>query len=224
MRALIFLLLTTVVYSQNTITRTLGDFSQLKVYDLINVELIASDQNQLEITGDNSNDVVIVQKNNALKLKMRSTKLLKGANTYVKLYYKKLNTIDVNEGAVVKSELPIRQYELELKAQEGGEIALEVDTKLLYVKAVTGGIVYTRGKTKIQKLNIRTGGIYQATYLESENTKVKIQTGGQASVLTINELDVHILAGGNVIEHGKPIEVYQKVPIGGRVIFKEKEE
>ena len=141
MRVLIFLLLTTVVYSQNTITRTLGDFSQLKVYDLINVELIASDQNQLEITGDNSNDVVIVQKNNALKLKMRSTKLLKGANTYVKLYYKKLNTIDVNEGAVVKSELPIRQYELELKAQEGGEIALEVDTKLLYVKAVTGGIV-----------------------------------------------------------------------------------
>jgi hypothetical protein len=65
----IILLLSTQLFSQTPITKTLGEFSQLKVYDLINVTLIKSDQNKIVITGEQADAVRIVQKNNTLKVK-----------------------------------------------------------------------------------------------------------------------------------------------------------
>ena len=61
----------TQVFSQNSVTKTLGEFSELKVYDLINIELIKSDENKLIISGENKNDVSVIQKNNKLKIRMK---------------------------------------------------------------------------------------------------------------------------------------------------------
>ena len=43
----IILLLSTQLFSQTPITKTLGEFSQKKVYDLINLTLIKSDKNKI---------------------------------------------------------------------------------------------------------------------------------------------------------------------------------
>lgn len=110
------------VFSQTPVSKILGEFSKLKVYDLINVELIESTENKIEITGKNTKDVLVVQKNNTLKIKMVINKYFSGEETFIKLYYTKINTIDVNEGAIVTAQTPFNQYELELKSQEGGEI------------------------------------------------------------------------------------------------------
>ena len=56
--------------SQAPITKSLGEFSELKVYDLINVELIQSTENKIEITVEDTSNVYTVQKNNLLKIKM----------------------------------------------------------------------------------------------------------------------------------------------------------
>ena len=64
------ILITGAITAQNTISKTVGEFSELKVYDLINVELIESTENKIEITGKNTKDVLVVQKNNTLKIKM----------------------------------------------------------------------------------------------------------------------------------------------------------
>ena len=52
MKPYIFLLLLSsfLVSSQTPVSKTLGEFSELKVYDLINVELIESTENKIEIT------------------------------------------------------------------------------------------------------------------------------------------------------------------------------
>ena len=117
---LLFLFFTLFVGAQTPISKSLGEFSELKIYDLINVELIESTENKIEISGDNATDLNVVQKNDVLKIRMALHKSLNGKNTFVKLFYTKIHTIDVNEGAKVTSESPFKQYELELKAQEGG--------------------------------------------------------------------------------------------------------
>ena len=45
----ISLLVCSQLFAQTPITKTLGEFSELKVYDLINVELIKSDENKIVI-------------------------------------------------------------------------------------------------------------------------------------------------------------------------------
>ena len=56
--------------AQEAVQKTVGEFKELKVYDLINVELIKSDQNKVSITGDKAKKVVFVNKNGKLKIKM----------------------------------------------------------------------------------------------------------------------------------------------------------
>ena len=209
--------------SQAPITKSLGEFSELKVYDLINVELIQSTENKIEITGEDTSNVYIVQKNNLLKIKMDLNKPFNGNKTFVKLYYTKIDIIDVNEGAKVVSTSPFKQYELELKTQEGGYISVVADLKLLSIKSVTGGSIKVNGSTQSQTINIRTGGIYDGALLQAVNSKIKIKAGGEVDVNSSDLIEVTIVAGGNLTIHGTPKTVRQKNIIGGRVIYKDKE-
>ena len=209
--------------SQAPITKSLGEFSELKVYDLINVELIQSTENKIEITGEDTSNVYVVQKNNLLKIKMDFNKPFNGNKTFVKLYYTKIDIIDVNEGAKVVSTSPFKQYELELKTQEGGYISVVADLKLLSIKSVTGGSIKVKGNTQSQNINIRTGGIYEGAKLQAATTKLKMKAGGEVDVNSSDLIEVTIVAGGNLTIHGTPKTVRQKNIIGGRVIYKNKE-
>ena len=209
------------VSSQTPVSKSIGDFSELKVYDLINVELVESNENKIEITGEETSNVLIVQKNDVLKIKMRLNKSFNGNRTFVKLFYKKIYIIDVNEGAKVDSKSLFKQYELELKAQEGAEISVITDTKLLSIKTVTGGIINVSGATKSQNINIRTGGVYEGSSLQAQNSEIKIKAGGIADVNSTELIEVRIVAGGDLRIHGKPKNVKQFNIVGGRIIYKD---
>ena len=221
LHTLLFLFSCFLVSSQTPVSKSIGDFSELKVYDLINVELVESDENKIEITGEETSNVLIVQKNDVLKIKMRLNKSFNGNRTFVKLFYKKIDIIDVNEGAKVDSKSVFKQYELELKAQEGGEISVIADTKLLSIKTVTGGIINVSGTTESQNINIRTGGVYEGSSLQALNSEIKIKAGGIADVNSSELIEVRIVAGGDLIIHGKPKNVKQFNIVGGRIIYKD---
>ena len=183
------------VFSQDSVTKTLGEFSELKVYDLINIELIKSEEDKITISGDNKNDVSVIQKNNKLKIRMKLDKMFNGKNTNVKLYYTSVDEIDANEGANVRVNGKIKQYEIILRAQEGAKITATVDTKLLSVKSVTGGVVTTTGQTSKLDLSLQTGGVYEGSKTITQNSSLFIKAGGEASVNTINVLNVKIFLG-----------------------------
>ena len=48
---LAILLITQGVFSQNENNRKIGDFKILKVYDLVNIELVRAEENYAEVTG-----------------------------------------------------------------------------------------------------------------------------------------------------------------------------
>lgn len=218
---LFFLFSCFLVGSQTPVSKSIGDFSELKVYDLINVELVESNENKIEITGEETSNVLIVQKNDVLKIKMVINKPFNGKRTFVKLFYKKIDIIDVNEGAKVVSKSLFKQYELELKAQEGGEISVITDTKLLSIKTVTGGIINASGTTNSQNITIRTGGVYEGSSLQALNSEIKIKAGGVADVKSSELIEVRIVAGGDLIIHGKPKNIKQTKIVGGRIIYKD---
>lgn len=220
---LLFLLSSFLTTSQTPVSKSIGEFSELKVYDLINVELIQSNENKIEITGENTASVLIVQKNDILKIKMALNKTFNGNKTFIKLFCTKLDIIDANEGAKVVSKSLFKQYELEIKAQEGAEISVITETKLLSIKSVTGGIINVSGTTKTQNIKLRTGGIYNGSLLQAQNSEIKIKTGGVAEVSSSELVQVRIVAGGDLILHQRPQKIKQLNIIGGRVIYKDKE-
>ena len=65
---IVLFIVCTQLFSQTATTKTLGEFSELKVYDLINTELIKASENKIVVSGNNSENISIVQKNGTLKI------------------------------------------------------------------------------------------------------------------------------------------------------------
>lgn len=214
--ALIFIVTATVT-AQDPITKDVGEFSTVKVYDLINVELVKSKKNKIEITGRNANDVVIVNKNGTLKIRMKTEEYYDGDRTNVKLYYSSVDVIDANEGAEITSDDTIKQFEIELKAQEGSRITLDVKTTETNIRAVTGGVVEVTGKCKNQDIAINTGGVFKGKDFKTESTSVAIRAGGEADVNATELLDIKIRAGGDVYVYGEPNKINESRALGGRI-------
>ncbi|WP_159022117.1 head GIN domain-containing protein [Formosa sp. L2A11] len=206
------------LHAQNSIEKTVGDFKEVKVYDLIHLNLIKSDVNKIEITGNNADKVETINKNGTLKVRMSFDNIFNGENTKVNLYYTSIDVIDVNEGALVKSDDVIEQFEIELKAQEGGQIHVPLNVSFVVVKSITGGEITTTGTAKNEQISILTGGIYNGQLLDSETSKVTIHAAGEAHVKTSKTLDIVIRAGGDVYVYGKPETVNENKVLGGRIL------
>lgn len=218
---IIVLCLSITATSQNIITKDIGEFSIIKVFDLIEVKLIKSTENKVEISGRNTKDVSIINKNGILKIRMTLNESFDGSDTYVKVYFTNLDTIDANEGAFISSEDVFEQFDLSLKTQEGAQIKLQTDVKYLDVKAVTGGEVEISGQVDKQIININTGGIYDGKNVESQNSEVSIKAGGEAHIKAIETLDIKIRAGGEVIVYGKPKQVFESKALGGTIKYRD---
>jgi len=203
--------------AQAQVEKKLGEFHELKVYDLIEVQLVKSDENRIVLTGKNTQDVVIVNKNGVLKIRMNIEKSFDGNKTNATLYYTNIDVIDANEGASIYSDDLIKQFDFKLNAQEGGSIKVNLETTYLDVKSVTGGIIETKGTVKKQNINMNTGGIYKGENLKTEETEVTIVAAGEAYVNASKLMDIKIRVGGDVYIYGNPEKVNESKAIGGRI-------
>ncbi|MDW5288957.1 head GIN domain-containing protein [Formosa sp. PL04] len=206
------------IHAQETVEKTVGEFKELKVYDLISVNLIKSDINKIEISGNNADKVETVNKNGTLKVRMSIDNSFNGEKTKVNIYYTSIGTIDVNEGSMVTSKDTLKQFEIHLKAQEGAKIDIPLNVSFVVVKSITGGNITTQGTAKNEQISILTGGIYNGQLLESETSKVTVQAAGEAHVKTSKELDITIRAGGDVYVYGNPETITENKVLGGRIL------
>lgn len=215
--SVLVLLISFSTLAQNPIEKTVGEFSELKVYDLIEVELIKSDTDKVVISGKNKNDVIVNNKNGTLKIKMKLEEVFDGSNTKVKLYYTKIDVIDGNEGAKIYSNDEIEQFEIDLNAQEGAEIKVKVNVKYINVRAVTGGDIHTSGTAKHQDVSIYTGGDYHGEELKTEHTEVSIRAAGEAYVNATKKVTAKVRAGGDIFIYGNPDNIDESRVLGGRI-------
>ena len=214
---LVTILISGTTIAQKSIENKIGNFKELKVYDLIEVELVKSNENKATITGNNTQDVVVNNKNGVLKIKMNIGKTFDGKNTKVILHYISLDIIDVNEGSKVSGKESIKQFEIDLRAQEGGSIEIPIEVNYAIVKSVTGGKIKTTGNAKSQRVSLLTGGFYDAEKLKTDKTEVSINAAGEAHVNASKLIDVKIRAGGDVFIYGNPETVNENTVLGGRI-------
>ena len=215
----IFVLLTQLNYSQTTIN--LGDFNEIKVFDQLNVTLIPSTENKIEVTGTNQANVEIVNRNSLLKIRISLTKILEdNKDLKVNLYFKNIQSIDANEGSMVSCKTVFKQTTMELSVQEGAMIEAELDVDNATAKLNSGGIINLSGKAVTQKTTITSGGILNAKNLETSQTNVSVTAGGSADVNASTLVEAKVNAGGTITIFGKPKQIKQQAFAGGTIIEK----
>ena len=206
------------VFSQSKVTKALGDYSILKVYNGIEVDLVASDKQELVITGEKSEKVKIKNTNNTLKISLRFPEALANGKVKVVLYYSKnIETIDANEGATITAKL-FKQPQIEVKTQEGALINMVIEAKHLSVKAVSGGVVKLTGTTNNQSVEVTDSGIYHGYNLKAASlSTIRAAIGGKAEVHVGETLDAKIRFGGTIFYKGTPEVLKTKKVLGGTI-------
>jgi hypothetical protein len=206
--------------SQSTVSQNLGDFTTLKVFNGIEVELIKSNEQKIEIRGKKSEKVTIKNVDKTLKLTLPFS--LKPENNsadgevIVKLFYSSnIDVIDANEGATITGK-DINQEKLVVNSQERALINLVVNTKYIEVKTSSGGIIKLSGTTKHQDVNLDLYGVYRGFNLKTENTStVKAGTGAKAEIFAGETLTAKVSFGGSIFYKGNPELIKDKKVIGG---------
>ena len=206
-----FLLMASTMLAQDKIEKNLGDFNEVKVYRGLEVELISSDSPKVVIEGEKSSEVVIKNNNGLLKITMNIEGTFSSDDVSVRLYYKDpIRLVDGNEGSYVYSDGELKQEQLEIRAQEGARMKLDVNTTDLKVVAATGGYINLKGKAKVQDVKVHTGGIYKGASMKSENTTVNAGTGGNAEIYASTSVDAKASTAGNIEILGDPEQVTKK--------------
>ena len=214
----LFISLTTT--AQTTVTKSLGDFNIIKVYNGIEVELIKSTEQRIEISGDKSEKVKIKNVNNTLKLSLpfslKPTENIAEGEVKIKLYYSKnINIIDANQGTTITAK-DFNQDNVEWNAQERAFISITTITKHLTIRASSGGIIKVSGTAKNQEVDVDLYGIYHGFNLTSlGNSTIKAGTGARAEVTAGEALNAKVSFGGAIFYKGNPKVVKDKKVIGG---------
>ena len=203
---------------QDNLTKDLGEFHEIKVYDGLSVTIIKGTKNQAIISGKNAADVVLVNKSGKLKIRMSINEVFNGHTTYVTLYAKgMIDAIDANENSFVTSQDTWSQVDLDLRVQEKAEMALNLDIQRLEAKATSGGILTLKGKAANQDIDVNTGGKYQAKEVESSQAKVMVKAGGVADISAKDYADVKVRVGGTINIYGNPTVLEKQTFIGGTI-------
>ena len=200
--------------------RKVGEFSKLKVYDRMNVELIHSSKSEVEISGSAEDDVEVVNKNGELKIRMAPAKIMQGDGVKVKVYYSGLNDIQGSQGAVIHASGNIKSSLLSVTANEGSKINLGVQVDKLNAKGNSGGEITLSGTAVSQDIVMNSGAQFFGKELRSKNAEVTVNAGGLAQVYADTSVNTTTRAGGTIEVYGDPEQRNSKKVVGGKVVFK----
>jgi hypothetical protein len=215
----LFLVVLSSTLSTAQVTRKVGDFTKISVFDKIQVELIQSDENKVILDGVHAAEVEVVNKNGLLKLRLPLVKFLSGQQIEAKIYYTELSSILVAEGSKVTANSVFKSADLLLESKEGSQVKLDLDVDNLNIKAYTGSELNLTGTTQNIDALINTGADLKAKDLTVQHAIVNVNTGGIASVTAKEYLSVKVVAGGSVFVYGNPTKLSQSVTAGGSIII-----
>lgn len=200
------------------VVENLGTFTELKVFNGLEVRVVPSDENKIEISGHSKNEVKYKIVDKRIEIRLKLNNLWSKDNTRITLYSRDVQTIDANEGALVEVTDYLEGENLTFRAQEGATISASVNGRKIISKAVTGGKITIEGKATEQQVDINTGGHYYGKNLHTKKTEISTGTAGRGEVYATEYVKASASLGGTVEIFGRPEEVDTKTSLGGRIL------
>ena len=216
---LTLLIIPSLLVSQEEINRKLGEFTKLSIYDGINVELIKSDENKVEASGENTRFVVVKNKNGNLKIRLNVQKRFSGDRTMVKLYYKNIYSFIAHEGSNIFSKDTIKQADLKIKGHTGSRIDIPVELNSISVTSTAGAKITLRGSSTYLEASSATGSEINARNMVIQDGEVSALSGSMVDVRAETSLEAIARIGGVINVHSKTERITEKVSLGGSVIY-----
>ena len=201
-----------------TITHPISNFTELKVFNALQVNLIKSTEQKLEIIGENAEDIIIKQSGGSLKIYKNIKSIFDSKSLTINLYYNdNIGELDANQGAIIYSKEIIKQTQIDVSAQEGAYIKIKAEVDFIKIKAVTGGNIQLIGTTTSQQIDLTTGSNYDGFDFIAKQTSITSSSGSEAKINVSDVLDATVKFGGTILYKGSPKSVKTAKVVGGTI-------
>lgn len=200
------------------ITKDLGNFREVKTFNGIEVVIVPSTKNRIEITGHSKEKVKFEIVQDRLEIRLSLDNIWSDDNTLIKVYGNAVETIDANEGSIVKTDGTLEGKMIILRAQEGASVFAEVKAESLKSKAISGGNITAEGKADNQEAEVNTGGHFYGKGLKTKEAVVSVSTAGKAEVYVTKYCKATATLGGTIRIFGNPGEIDTKTSLGGKIL------
>ena len=220
--------LVTVVQAQDTETRRVGTFDEMKVSHGIKVVLVAGNDGEITLYGRHTDldDIYTEVERGTLRIKFRNSRVwnwddrrFHNRDIRVEVPFEGLYNIEVNTGAMVISESIIHSEDLRLEVTTGGEADLEIEAKRFVVEIAMGAVVEVSGRVGTFRVKANMGAEGDFRHLESDYVYAKSNMGAELRVKAVKEIDASAGMGGMIFVYGSPEKRYTSHGFGGEIIF-----
>lgn len=207
-----------VLFSFTSKAQDIERYKELRVVSGLRVNIENGDENKVVITGSDADKINLSNDEGKVRLSVSLSGLLEERNYDIRVFVKdSIQVIDINQGSQVYLNTNLVQDKIEIRVQEGATFEGRTETKLMVLRAVSGGIINIQGLTSMLKLTVSTGGAVEGFDLNCSNADVLAISGGNAQVSVYNILNAQVKFGGNIEFRGEPAVLNEKKVLGGSI-------
>ena len=227
MKKLIFLfssLFFLAISAQTKNIDNIASFKELEVTSGIEIVLIKSNENKLQIEGEKAGDIIAKSVNGILKINLpfskKAAENLAIGKAKATLFYKTNITKIVADNNATITGKEFEQTTLTCVAKERGIIELSINADEIIANTTSGGIITLVGSAKKQNISVELYGVYEGFGLKvSENTIVSAKSGAKAEVYSEKKLTPIVSFGGSIFYKGNP-QISADKKINGGIVQK----
>lgn len=205
--SLVFLFSIGLVVAHGQITRNVDDFTKISASTNVQVKLIKSDKQKVEIkmlSGDEES--LITEVNNdklIIKIKSGIFSWNNKSKALVKVYYTQLNGVEVSAGASVKSDDLIYTENMNVEVSSGAVADLEVEAENIDAEVSSGGRITLEGNAKTGDFEASSGANLDASKMICDNVSADVSSGARIDVHVDKKLNADASSGGAIRYKGK---------------------
>ncbi len=193
-------------YAQDSETRDLRNFDELRVSEGIKLTAQKGSENKIEIEVDYIDLDEVVTEVRGGKLVVR---LVRGRyrRKYIKAtltYTDDLREITANTAAEIIIKDKVTTRSLDINTSTSGLVEIEVEVDNLELSASTSGRIDIKGKTEDIRAGASTGGTIYAYEVEALEGSAKANTGADIRISVEDYLQASAGTGGSVRYKGSP--------------------
>ncbi|EMR02083.1 hypothetical protein ADICEAN_02790 [Cesiribacter andamanensis AMV16] len=215
--------------AQERVTRSVANFTALKVMSGIDVYLSQSDSPSVKIAVDSEETlqdlVVEVDASNTLVLRLPANKQMRrwwGSQTNtrrVKAYvsFRQLTDIQVSGGSDLFGEGPLRFQRLRMAASGGSDIRMNLTADELEVTCSGGADAELQGRAGTFTARASGGSDLKAQELEAQVATVNVSGGSDGYIKVVRELTATASGGSDIVYWGSPAKVSSNASGGSEI-------
>ena len=219
----ILTLFITLSFSQETITKSLSEFSEIAIIGRYTAEIFQGDEYSIsyDLSGEevDSDKLEFSFKNDQLTIKY-SGGALNDIDLHLKITVPQLTYIEAKHGVQIRvsKNFEFQSDGIEFQSYSGGKI-LATCNKASWVKASVnqGGSIRLKGETILAEFSVKTGGTIGAANLKANKVNASVTMGGEIICYPIELLEAKVTSGGTISYKGEPEKIKEKTRLGGTI-------